>query len=238
MGTKDLLSLVIASLAFLSSVVFFILNRRFSRRLFEVGQYPEVEFSFEVCTRRQAEGWIPGFPDKYLTIADVHWRNETKVDAVDLKFILTLTRGLRRVTWEVYDDQKPRASALERGNSLIKLHAGVANLCKGDVKAFSRRSEGRVIGVTEEWLEKEDPKRALRLGLFVDVRWRAPIYKSKSFMRSHAAVIWPETGDWLRQTGQGNVIISWTGKPRSRLLPRFLAWRPRTVKLETDVTTA
>lgn len=180
---------------------------------------------------------VLGSVGSFETIVDVRWDNKTKIDAVDLKFIVALTRGLRRVTWEVYDDENPQAPALKSGNSLIDLHAGVVNLCKGHLKEFSRGSEGEVVGYTEKWLEKEDPKRELRLGLFVDVCWRAPVYKSRSFMRSHAAVIWPVTGSWSGDAGQGNVITSWTGKPRSQFVARLLAWRPRTLKLEAEVTT-
>jgi hypothetical protein len=222
---KDTIALIVSISAVVLSILFFFLNRRYTRAVFEATNYPDLKFQTFCGTvyqlrREPVWCWLADTTGQPLweTCVFVRWSNPTKTDAVNVRATITLAQGMRRIRWEEAGDDWRLLKAGSEGSATLfqDFNKAVARLCKsvelqaGKEKSYLVLKSGR------------PPK----MNISVEFIWHAPLWHSREF-RSRQGGIITAVPDEKSQT-----IEKWNGRPLENAIALSLAsWRPRTTIL-------
>src|ERR1035438_4067074 len=123
---KDTIALIVSISAVVLSILFFFLNRRYTRAVFEATNYPDLKFQTFCGTvyqlrREPVWCWLADTTGQPLweTCLFVRWSNPTKTDAVNVRATITLAQGMRRIRWEEAGDDWRLLKAGSEGSAAI-----------------------------------------------------------------------------------------------------------------------
>jgi hypothetical protein len=225
-STGDEVAIVVSLIALAGSGIGFWINRHHARKLFASSHFADFDFRLRLMTPEMGMD-APPYTFKntisipYYTFFLLNWQNKTQQTATDLYCVCSVTHRLRRVCWDHRPLDWQKIKEFQEDQDLIgrPLNGAMAKVCpkslilEGDYES------------NHSSLTLRPGKSEPSVGLVLEFRWRAPVFRSKVLKRRFRGRV------RLREGEAGRIVSCETTSGRLATLSTLINRRPRTTRL-------